>query len=304
MFGFIKKLFCVATKSICVRICLIKTITNAEDIERYLDDLLQQLEYLLIDQDEMMIMIIVIKKTEYMSLSRISEVNIDLWEKQKVQFPAHPDVNIIMGVNGSGKTTFLNNLYKSLTADNNKQNGDIVYLPSIDNISMRDKRKTATALAQDLEYFIYDMKTGPSLMNLRMSMIDSSTKEQEDLKAQIADFQKTINDLFALTNKRIEIEGSKFSVITDNGTLPVGALSSGEMQILLILLRVFLLSQRESIVLIDEPENSLDIDWQFELINLLVHFNPNAQFFITTHSPALFGDGWGDKVWYMEQITK
>lgn len=239
-----------------------------------------------------------------MSLSRISEVNIDLWEKQKVQFPAHPDVNIIMGVNGSGKTTFLNNLYKSLTADNKKQNGDIVYLPSIDNISMRDKRKTATALAQDLEYFIYDMKTGPSLMNLRMSMIDSSAKEQEDLKTQIADFQKTINDLFALTNKRIEIEGSKFSVITDNGTLPVGALSSGEMQVLLILLRVFLLCQRESIVLIDEPENSLDIDWQFELINLLIHFNPNAQFFITTHSPALFGDGWNDKVWYMEQITK
>ena len=50
------------------------------------------------------------QKTEYMSLSRISEVNIDLWEKQKVQFPAHPDVNIIMGVNGSGKTTFLNPL--------------------------------------------------------------------------------------------------------------------------------------------------------------------------------------------------
>ena len=238
-----------------------------------------------------------------MSLSRISEVNIDLWKKQKVQFPAHPDVNIIMGVNGSGKTTFLNNLYKSLI-DNNEQNEDIVYLPSIDNISTRDKRKTATALAQDLEYFIYDMKTGPSLMNLRMSMIDSSAEEQEDLKAQIADFQKTVNGLFALTNKRIEIEGSKFSVITEDGILPVGALSSGEMQVLLILLRVFLLGKRESIVLIDEPENSLDIDWQFELINLLVRFNPNAQFFITTHSPALFGDGWGDKVWYMEQITK
>lgn len=238
-----------------------------------------------------------------MSLSRITEVNIELWEKQKVQFSAHPDVNIIMGVNGSGKTTFLNNLYKSLI-DNNEQSKDIVYLPSIDNISMRDKRKTATALAQDLEYFIYDMKTGPSLMNLRMSMIDSSAEKREDLKAQITDFQKAINGLFALTNKRIEIEGSKFSVITGNGTLPVGALSSGEMQVLLILLRVFLLGKRESIVLIDEPENSLDIDWQFELINLLVHFNPNAQFFITTHSPALFGDGWGDKVWYMEQITK
>ena len=148
------------------------------------------------------------------------------------------------------------------------------------------------------------MKTGPSLMNLRMSMIDSPAERQEELKAQITDFQKSVNGLFALTNKRIEIEGSRFSVITDNGTLDVGALSSGEMQVLLILLRVFLLGQRESIVLIDEPENSLDIDWQFELINLLVRLNPNAQFFITTHSPALFGDGWGDKVWYMEQITK
>lgn len=76
-----------------------------------------------------------------MSLSRISEVNIDLWNKQKVQFPAHPDVNIIMGVNGSGKTTFLKNLYESLVADNHGQSEYIVYLPSIDNIAMRDKRK-------------------------------------------------------------------------------------------------------------------------------------------------------------------
>ena len=148
------------------------------------------------------------------------------------------------------------------------------------------------------------MQTGPSLMSLRMSMIDSPEKKQVELRARIADFQNAVNSLFTLTHKRIEIEGSKFSVVTDNGTLPVGALSSGEMQILLILLRVFLLNGRGAVVLIDEPENSLDIDWQFDLVNLLVRLNPNAQFFITTHSPALFGDGWGDKVWYMEQITK
>lgn len=234
---------------------------------------------------------------------RIKNINISIWNKQKVQFTAHSDVNIIMGINGSGKTTFLSNLYKSLT-ENKKKIEDIVYLPSIDNISMRDKRKTATALSQDLEYFIYDMKTGPSLMSLRMSMIDSPEDKQTELKSRINEFQKAVNSLFALTHKRIEIEGSKFSVITENGTLPVGALSSGEMQILLILLRVFLLNGREAVVLIDEPENSLDIDWQFDLVNLLVRLNPNAQYFITTHSPALFGDGWGDKVWYMEQITK
>lgn len=234
---------------------------------------------------------------------RIKDINISIWNNRKVQFSAHPDVNIIMGINGSGKTTFLSNLYNSLTGNKNDTEG-VVYLPSIDNISMRDKRKTATALSQDLEYYIYDMKTGPSLMSLRMSMIDSPEDKQAELKSRIVDFQNAVNSLFALTHKRIEIEGSKFSVVTDNGTLPVGALSSGEMQILLILLRVFLLNGRETVVLIDEPENSLDIDWQFDLVNLLVRLNPNAQFFITTHSPALFGDGWGDKVWYMEQITK
>lgn len=238
-----------------------------------------------------------------MAETRIKDINISIWNNRKVQFSAHQDVNIIMGINGSGKTTFLSNLYNSLT-ENKKDTEDVVYLPSIDNISMRDKRKTATALSQDLEYYIYDMKTGPSLMSLRMSMIDSPEKKQVELRARIADFQNAVNSLFALTHKRIEIEGSKFSVVTDNGTLPVGALSSGEMQILLILLRVFLLNGRGAVVLIDEPENSLDIDWQFDLANLLVRLNPNAQFFITTHSPALFGDGWGDKVWYMEQITK
>lgn len=238
-----------------------------------------------------------------MAETRIKDININIWNNRKVQFSAHPDVNIIMGINGSGKTTLLNNLYKSLT-ETIKDAENVVYLPSIDNISMRDKRKTATALSQDLEYYIYDMKTGPSLMSLRMSMIDSPENKQAELRARIADFQNAVNSLFALTHKRIEIEGSKFSVITENGTLPVGTLSSGEMQILLILLRVFLLNGREAVVLIDEPENSLDIDWQFDLVNLLVRLNPNAQFFITTHSPALFGDGWGDKVWYMEQITK
>lgn len=93
-----------------------------------------------------------------MSLSRISEINIDLWNKQKVQFPAHPDVNIIMGVNGSGKTTFLKKLYESLVTDNHGQSEDIVYLPSIDNIAMRDKRKTATALAQDLVNLVISQK--------------------------------------------------------------------------------------------------------------------------------------------------
>lgn len=106
-----------------------------------------------------------------------------------------------------------------------------------------------------------------------------------------------------MTGKRIEIKGSKFTVFTDNGILPVEALSSGEKQILLILLRVFLLNGNEAIVMIDEPTYSLDIEWQFKLVTMLTHLNNKAQYFIASLSPALFGKGWGDKVWYMDQIT-
>ena len=45
-----------------------------------------------------------------MSLPKISEVNIGLWKKQKVQFQAHPDIKIIIGRNGTGKTTLRKNL--------------------------------------------------------------------------------------------------------------------------------------------------------------------------------------------------
>ena len=39
---------------------------------------------------------------------------------------------------------------------------------------MRDKRKVANALTQDLEFYMFDMKTGPSMMYYRMSMIDAT----------------------------------------------------------------------------------------------------------------------------------
>lgn len=237
-----------------------------------------------------------------MSYPKIKEVTTRLWGKQDVHFTVNEDVNIIVGVNGSGKTTLLNAINK-LALDNLEDKNQIVYVPSIDNIAMRDKRKTANALTQDLEFFMYDMKTGPSMMYHRMAMIDASAEKQAKMKARIDDFCSIINNLFKTTGKHIEIEGNKFKVMSNGQLIPLEALSSGEKQIILILLRVFLLEEKEAFVLLDEPENSLDISWQFELINILVKLNPNAQYFITTHSPSIFGDGWGDKIIYMEDVT-
>lgn len=237
-----------------------------------------------------------------MSYTRIKEFTTQLWGKCNISFTANEDINIIVGINGSGKTTLLNEINK-LALDNLDDKDQIVFVPSIDNIAMRDKRKVANALTQELEFYMYDMKTGPSMMYYRMAMIDASAEKQMEMKAQIKDFTSIINGLFKATDKYIEIEGNKFNIISDGQVIPINVLSSGEKQILLILLRVFLLDGKEAYVFLDEPENSLDISWQFELVNILVKLNPNAQYFITTHSPSIFGDGWGNKIVYMEDIT-
>lgn len=237
-----------------------------------------------------------------MSYSKIKDIKTRLWGKYDVSIIANEDVNIIVGINGSGKTTLLNEIYK-LALGNLKDKNQVVYVPSIDNIAMRDKRKTSNALTQDLEFYMFDMKTGPSMMYYRMSMIDASAEKQAEMKARIEDFRSVINGLFQETEKHIEIEGNKFNIVSKGQILPIDALSSGEKQILLIMLRVFLLEGKESYVLLDEPENSLDISWQYKLIDTLTKLNPNAQFFISTHSPSIFGAGWGDKIIYMEDVT-
>ena len=237
-----------------------------------------------------------------MSYSKIKEIKTRLWDKYDVSIIANKDVNIIVGINGSGKTTLLNEIYK-LALENLEDKNQVIYVPSIDNIAMRDKRKTSNALTQDLEFYMFDMKTGPSMMYYRMSMIDASDEKQAEMKARIEDFRSVINGLFQETEKHIEIEGNKFNIVSKGQILPIDALSSGEKQILLIMLRVFLLEGKESYVLLDEPENSLDISWQYKLIDTLTKLNPNAQFFITTQSPSIFGAGWGDKIIYMEDVT-
>lgn len=233
---------------------------------------------------------------------KISEINVKLWGKNKVSFIPNPDVNIIVGINGSGKTTLLLEIEKNiLTLFENKAN--YIYIPSIDNLVVKDGRKKLNALSQALDSYIYYNKEGDSLMYYRMSMLDAPSNERLKIQHRIDNFCEVINDLYKETGKHVEIERDKFNIYKDGSLLTTGELSSGEKQMLLLLLRVFLLNEEETVVLIDEPENSLDISWQYKLVDMLVKLNPNAQFFITTHSPSIFGNGWGDKIIYMEDVT-
>lgn len=237
-----------------------------------------------------------------MSVVKIQEVEANLWNSKIVKFTPHQDVNIIVGINGSGKTTLLSELQKNLSKTLGK-GGAYIYIPSLDNLLVKDGRKKSNALTQTLYDYIFFNKDTQSLMYYRMSQIDASSDQKRNIKRRVNEFCEIVNSLFKSTGKYIELKGDQFIINSNGILLTVDELSSGEKQILLLLLRIFLLEEKEAVILIDEPENSLDISWQYKLIDLFVKLNPNAQFFISTHSPSIFGDGWGDRIIYMEDVT-
>lgn len=117
-------------------------------------------------------------------------------------------------------------------------------------------------------------------------------------------FISIINKSFEDTGKTIDPNESKLTFVLKNGDkIHTDALSSGEKQLLIILLTVLLEREKEYVVLMDEPEISLHIHWQYELLDNLIQLNPNAQFIIATHSPSIFGKGWGDKVQQVSRLS-
>ena len=75
-------------------------------------------------------------------------------------------------------------------------------------------------------------------------------------------------------------------------------------QFLIIMLQTLLSRAEECIIIMDEPEISLHIEWQKRLITLIRTLNPNVQIILCTHSPAIIMDGWIDAVTEIADITQ
>lgn len=230
----------------------------------------------------------------------------NVWSKYSIDWNCiNPDVNIVVGINGAGKTTMLEHIY-DFCAKAKKHDkfeaAELLFIPSIDNIVKADNRSKNTALTQMLLGFLQKDTANMTLMQYRMQILDVPEKANR-IRIRIDKFIKVLNKLFAQSKKRFEFEQGGLAVKNMYGDkIEMEMLSSGEKHMLIILFAVFLQDERTALILMDEPENTMHISWQRQLVEILVEMNPNAQFIITTHSPSLFGAGWGDKVVYMEDL--
>lgn len=78
-------------------------------------------------------------------------------------------------------------------------------------------------------------------------------------------------------------------------------LSSGEKQLLILLTEILLQRQNTAIFIADEPELSLHVSWQRNLLSAIRSLNENAQIIVATHSPEIAAF-WESKMIDMEDI--
>ncbi|MDE5612838.1 MAG: ATP-binding protein [Odoribacter sp.] len=263
----------------------------------------------------------------------------NLWCKYDFSWKnLNPDVNILIGINGSGKTTLFNILDAMLTADVKRlktfgveveitldgrtvafvpgmnaialknARGDIRYQKiSTFDVPFRDKPKAGKEYSQlynELHDIVYDIGGAtPSFSDYRLKATNFP-EEADNINRRIRALFETVDRLFAKTQKTIQIDPhtNHLIFIDDGEVIPLYKLSSGEKQLLLILMRVFLMEEQPYILLMDEPEISLHIEWQYKLFEEIRRLNPNCQIITSTHSPSLFGDGWGNKLVFVEDL--
>ena len=273
----------------------------------------------------------------------ISSIQIyNLWERKDILWNnVDPHVNILVGPNGSGKSTLLRIINSIVTNSTKELDKTIchVYLTIQDHVRIvyegskrgltnssnlgdkglnteyintfdipTSKKSEQSQLMQELDKVIYEHKKQSfSFYDYRMKILNFPDKRKE-IEGRIERFFHIIDRFFEPSKKKIEINRSTnklaFTFTNSNEEITLEDLSSGEKQLLIILFKVFLKENKPTILLMDEPEISLHIEWQAQLINAIQELNPNCQIILSTHSPSIFADGWGDKLVFMEDIVK
>ena len=281
------------------------------------------------------------KSTNVKYAEYIKRIEIDsLWSgKKHIIWNLNRQVNILSGSNGQGKSTILNKVVKGLSAggefpshmlkgvrlDVEPEDAKWIRYDVIRSLdspmielsesglmnSLAKIREIAgpVAVRSALDFQIYHLQRkyldyqvnigNRIIAELQQGNMDAA----QHLSMQKKRFQDIVDDLFSETGKKIVRTENEIRFSQIGETLVPYQLSSGEKQMLAILLTVLVEDNQPYVLFMDEPEVSLHIEWQKRLIDLVTELNPNVQIILTTHSPAVIMNGWLDKVTEVSDIT-
>ena len=260
----------------------------------------------------------------------IKRIEIDsLWSgKKHIVWELNRQVNILSGSNGQGKSTILNKVVKSLSVggefpshllkgvhldvvpeDAKWIRFDVIRTLDSPVLDMDTMAHVDTRILSALDFQLYHLQR--KYLDYQVNIGNRIIAELQQGNAEAAQqlslrkkrFQDIVDDLFSETGKKMVRTENEIRFTQIGEMLVPYQLSSGEKQMLAILLTVLVEDDQPHVLFMDEPEVSLHIEWQKRLIDLCLELNPNVQIILTTHSPAVIMNGWTDAVTEVSDIT-
>jgi len=124
-----------------------------------------------------------------------------------------------------------------------------------------------------------------TVLNPYLESINLRLESLEELQLLLSKFEENINHLFSEKKLIVNVEDGIIIDSHDNKLDPQ-KLSSGERQLLLIFCNVIMSWSNSQLIIIDEPEISLNVKWQRKFISSILDIidKKNTQLFIATHS--------------------
>ena len=154
-------------------------------------------------------------------------------------------------------------------------------------LSSEENRKAIT---------IEQAKESANAIDLYIRNTEEKLKKYDKLKNNVSLFKKIINERFE--HKELYIDRDKGFLVkstsVEKRNIPLHKLSSGEKNEFNLFFKLIFLTDKDSIILIDEPEISLHVEWQNAFIQDLqgIIEKNNFRVIIATHSPDIIDDNW------------
>jgi ABC-type enterochelin transport system ATPase subunit len=131
-----------------------------------------------------------------------------------------------------------------------------------------------------------------TVLTTYVEALEARVAERQLVAERLRIFERLMNEFFE--NKRIRITARKgFEITTTKGKfLREDQLSSGEYHLLYLMVTALVTQRHGSVIAIDEPEMSMHLKWQRNLIRALIECASRAepQFIFATHSPEIAAD--------------
>lgn len=132
---------------------------------------------------------------------------------------------------------------------------------------------------------VHNSKVKRIMFNLLKS-VDEENIYLSSINTLIEEFNKKLSN-----GKKLVIEDGHITVVVNkNSKHQLNELSSGEKHLLSVLCYILFDDAPRDIIAIDEPEISLNMTWQRELIPMLKKILPNTQIILATHSASIVND--------------